>query len=154
MPKIERILLPTDFSDFSKNAMEYAVSLVRMHKAKLYVLHVIEHIFDISGFYVPHLPVNELYREMEETAKNEIEKFINKKSREGIEVENMVVSGTPFLEIVRTAREKNIDLIVIATHGRTGLEHVLFGSVAEKVVRKSPCSVFVVKQTGMKFVMP
>ncbi|OGV97931.1 MAG: hypothetical protein A2Z59_11040 [Nitrospinae bacterium RIFCSPLOWO2_02_39_17] len=154
MQKIERILLPTDFSDFSKNAMEYAVSLVRMHKAKLYVLHVIEHIFDISGFYVPHLPVNELYREMEETAKNEIEKFINKKSREGIEVENMVVSGTPFLEIIRTAREKNIDLIVIATHGRTGLEHVLFGSVAEKVVRKSPCSVFVVKQTGMKFVMP
>lgn len=154
MPKIERILLPTDFSDFSKNAMEYAISLVRMHKAKLYVLHVIEHIFDISGFYVPHLPVNELYREMEESAKKEIEKFMNKKSREGIEVENMVVSGTPFLEIIRTAREKSIDLIVIATHGRTGLEHVLFGSVAEKVVRKSPCSVFVVKQAGMEFVMP
>lgn len=154
MPKIENILFPTDFSDFSKNAMDYAVSFARMHKAKLYVLHVIEHIFDISGFYIPHLPVNELYKGMEEAAEREIEKFISRKIKEGIEVENMIVSGTPFLEIIRTAREKNVDLIVIATHGRTGLEHVLFGSVAEKVVRKAPCSVYVVKQPGREFVMP
>lgn len=154
MPKIERILFPTDFSDSSKNAREYAVSLAVIYKAKLYVLHVIEHIFDVSGFYVPHLPLNELYKGMEEAAKKEIEKFIPPKSKEGIEVENMIVSGTPFLEIIRTAKEKEVDLIVIATHGRTGLEHVLFGSVAEKVVRKAPCSVFVVKQSGREFVMP
>ena len=154
MPKIERILFPTDFSDFSKNALEYAISLATAYKAKLYVLHVIEHIFDVSGFYVPQLPVTELYKEMENAAQKEIEKFIPQKVKDEIGVENMIVSGTPFLEIIRTAREKEADLIVIATHGRTGLEHMMFGSVAEKVVRKSPCSVFVVKKPGREFVMP
>ncbi len=154
MPKIERILFPTDFSDSSKNAIEYAVSLAGIYKTKLYILHVIEHIFDVSGFYVPQLPVTELYKGMEDAAQREIEKFIPQNLKEGIEVENIIVSGTPFLEIIRTAKEKNVDLIVIATHGRTGLDHVLFGSVAEKVVRKAPCSVFVVKQAGREFVMP
>jgi nucleotide-binding universal stress UspA family protein len=154
VPKIESILLPTDFSEYSKNAMDYAVYLAGINKAKIYVLHVIEHIFDVSGFYIPNLPVNELYKAMEETAQEEIEKFIPEKIKEEIEVENIIISGTPFLEIIRTAREKKVDLIVISTHGRTGLEHVLFGSVAEKVVRKAPCSVFVVKQVGREFVMP
>ena len=65
--------------------------------------------------------------------------------------ESMVVSGTPFLEIIRTAKEKEVDLIVVGTHGRTGLDHILFGSTAEKVVRQAPCPVLSVRLPGKEY---
>jgi len=65
--------------------------------------------------------------------------------------EGMIVHGTPFLEILRTAKEKNAELIVVGTHGRTGLDHVLFGSTAEKVVRRAPCPVLSVRLPGKEF---
>ena len=70
------------------------------------------------------------------------------------DVEQAVVRGVPFVEIIRTAKEKNADMIVIGTHGRTGIDHMLFGSTAEKVVRKSPCPVLTVRMAGKEFKMP
>ena len=70
------------------------------------------------------------------------------------DVEKAVVRGVPFVEIIRTAKEKNADMIVIGTHGRTGIDHMLFGSTAEKVVRKSPCPVLTVRMAGREFKMP
>jgi len=70
------------------------------------------------------------------------------------DIEKMVVRGVPFVEIIKTAREKNADLIVIGTHGRTGIDHMLFGSTAEKVVRKAPCPVLTVRMAGKEFQMP
>ncbi|HET7318751.1 MAG TPA: universal stress protein, partial [Nitrospirota bacterium] len=70
------------------------------------------------------------------------------------EVEKMVVRGVPFVEIIKTAKDKNADMIVIGTHGRTGIDHMLFGSTAEKVVRKAPCPVLAVRIAGKEFKMP
>ena len=73
---------------------------------------------------------------------------------EGKLVVRATAQGTPFLEIIRYAKEKDIDMIVMGTHGRSGLVHMLMGSVAEKVVRKAPCPVLTVRPEGHKFVMP
>jgi nucleotide-binding universal stress UspA family protein len=70
------------------------------------------------------------------------------------DVEKIVERGVPFVEIIRTAKEKKADLIVIGTHGRTGIDHMLFGSTAEKVVRKAPCPVLTVRIAGKEFKMP
>jgi nucleotide-binding universal stress UspA family protein len=72
----------------------------------------------------------------------------------GMTITRTVLTGTPFLEVIRYARENEIDLIVIGTHGRSGLVHVLMGSVAERIVRKAPCPVLTVRPEGHDFVMP
>jgi nucleotide-binding universal stress UspA family protein len=69
-------------------------------------------------------------------------------------VEKIIVRGVPFVEIIKTAKDRNVDLIVIGTHGRTGIDHMLFGSTAEKVVRKAPCPVLTVRVAGKEFTMP
>jgi len=159
MIAINRILTPTDFSDFSKHALKYAVSFATQYKAKLYLLHVISDIPEISTFYLKHFPMEgiseeEIYGEIEERVRSELERIISEDIGEGIEVEPAVVRGVPFLEIIRFARENLIDLIVIATHGRTGLKRALFGSTAEKVVRKAPCPVMTVRHPEHEFVLP
>jgi nucleotide-binding universal stress UspA family protein len=91
---------------------------------------------------------------MKKSAEEAMSKFVTEETRKEVEVETAISQGTPFLEILKFAKDKEIDLIVIATHGRTGLRHVLFGSVAEKVVRKSPCPVLSIRHPEHEFVMP
>ena len=74
--------------------------------------------------------------------------------RDDMDIEAIVSQGIPFTEIISTAKEKEIDMIVIGSHGRTGISHMMLGSVSEKVVRKAPCPVLTVRQLGHKFVMP
>ena len=143
--KIERILFPIDFSEGSMNALDYAISLSKEYNSRLYLLHVVHDISMTAGWQVPHIRIDEFYREMEEGAKKEMEKFCREELR-GIEnIEQIVLRGIPDEEILRVARDKKIDIIVIGTHGRTGIDRLLFGSTAEKVVRKAPCPVLSVR---------
>jgi nucleotide-binding universal stress UspA family protein len=152
---IKSILLPTDFSENSKYAMEYAVSFAAQYKAKLYVLHVLVSPHAMVGYEVaPFVSFERLYADMRRSSEQAMSTFIPEEVKKEIQVETAIVQGTPFLEILKFAREKEVDLIVIATHGRTGLSHVLFGSVAEKVVRKSPCPVLSIRHPEHEFVMP
>ncbi|MGO9611880.1 MAG: universal stress protein [Dissulfurispiraceae bacterium] len=145
--KIKSILLPTDFSDGSLYALSYAVDMAKANDAKLYLLHVLYDIASASGLYIPHTSVDVMYREMEETAKKELERF-GWQQREGLKnVEYSVIRGLPYEEILKCAKEKNIDLIVIGTHGKTGIDRVIFGSTAQRVVRHSTCPVLTVKAT-------
>lgn len=155
MIEMKTILHPTDFSEPSKYAMCYALSFAREYNAKLVILHVIEEIS--SALYFDMLqapPLVQLMNDIESQARKALEEIVPPEVRGQVQVEYQIRKGVPFLEIIRAAEQLNADMIVCGTHGRTGLKHALFGSVAEKVVRKAPCPVLSVRHPEHKFVMP
>jgi nucleotide-binding universal stress UspA family protein len=154
MIKIERILFPTDFSTCAKHALKYALDFASERGAKLYILHVIPKLNIPVGTGGVTFPVPKLYDDMERKAKKDIHHLVPNRFLEKLKVENIVVRGTPFVEIIKAARKYDIDLITIATHGRMGISHALLGSTAEKVVRKAPCPVLCVKHPEHEFVLP
>ena len=150
MIELRNLLLAVDFSDASLKATEYAVSLANRFGAALHLLHVIED-------PVVYLPMFESYplpsREQFETyAQDRLENWITGAEGEKLKVELHWRHGAPHIEVVEYAEDSQIDLIVMGTHGRGMAEHLLMGSVAEKVVRKAPCPVLTVDPTGRQFV--
>lgn len=145
--EIKRILFPTDFSEGALNALPYAVDIARSYGAKLYMLHVIYDIATASGLHVPHISVDEMYKELDASARKELEKFGADIIKDIKDIEYSVIRGIPYEEILKFAKEKQIDLIVIGTHGRKGLDRVLFGSTAERVVRNATCPVLTVRES-------
>jgi nucleotide-binding universal stress UspA family protein len=143
--EIKKILYPTDFSEGSLVAVPMLVDLVKKYGAKLYILHVIYDIAKTSGWYVPHISMDELYKDMEDAAKKELQRCCIEELRGYENIERVVIRGVPDEEIIKFASANNIDLIVMGTHGRKGLDRVLFGSTAAKVVRNAPCAVLTVR---------
>ncbi len=141
----ERILFPTDFSEGALHTLSYAVDMAKSCNARLYLLHVIYDVASASGLYVPHVSFDQMYKDMEKGAQKELEKFGCEELKDLKNVEFTVLRGIPYEVILKFAQEKNIDIIVIGTHGRKGLDRFLFGSTAEKVVRYSPCPVLTVR---------
>ena len=156
MAEIKKILFATDFSENSKWALTYALSFAQKFDARLYILHVIQQPSYPLGMYA------EIYFDAMDKFKRNISEVTAKEMKNLCEVElkgltnyeSLIINGIPFIEIIRTAKEKEADLIVVGTHGRTGLDHVLFGSTAEKVVRKASCPVLSVRLPGKEFKMP
>ena len=145
MNKIKTVLAAIDFSDSSDNAFQMALSMAKSYSAQLLVLHVINEPVDLRGFYVPHISFEKLEEEIEEGAQKMMESFCRQNIHNYENFESLIVAGLPYEQIISQAEEKAADLIVIGTHGRTGLDHVLFGSTAEKVVRKSKIPVLTVQ---------
>ncbi len=154
MIDIKAILYPTDFSKYSLHALDYALSFAKQYKAKLYIVHVLPNYPLVLGPEATFVNIPKLEAETSEFVQKELNKLQERCTAEGLESETMVMVGTPFVQIINAAREKKVHLIVIATHGRSGLSHVLFGSVAERVVRKAPCPVLSIKHPEHEFVMP
>jgi nucleotide-binding universal stress UspA family protein len=154
MIDIKKILCPTDFSDFSTHALTYAVSFAQQYKAKLLLLHVVDVFLHDPVYFAPYVPDGSAFEDFEKKARARLEEICKENVPAGIEVEPVVRVGRAFVEIVRAARELEVDLIVIATHGRTGLSHAMFGSTAEKVVRKASCPVLSIKHPEHEFAMP
>jgi nucleotide-binding universal stress UspA family protein len=155
MISLKNILVPTDFSDMSLQAMRYARSFAETYEARLNLLHVVD---EASMYWMAmgpnSIPMGPSSDELVEIAEKEMEKFIGEHLADVADVGRKVVLGRPFAEIVKFAREEEIDLIVLCTHGRGGLQHVLLGSVTEKVVRKAPCPVLTVRDPDHDFIMP
>ena len=154
MIKITRILVPTDFSDFSRKALEYALALAETHGAEILLLHVVP---PMTYAYEPGVVaanVSELDESVHRSCREKMDELQGTAVAGRVPCRTSIRDGAPFVEICRTAREEEMDLIVIATHGYTGLKHVLLGSTAEKVVRKAPCPVLTVKEKEHEFVMP
>jgi len=155
MIRLAKLLVPTDFSEDSEQAARYAVELAKRFQAEIHCIHVVDIPADLlstSAYYMTG-PSESFLDQIREESKKNLEAFA-KKNLEGAPMRTAFLEGSPFVEIIRYARNQEIDLVVIATHGRTGLRHVLFGSVAEKVVRKAPCPVLVVKREEHDFVLP
>jgi len=145
MTKFSTILAAIDFSDSSDNAFQMALSMAKSFSARLLVLHVINEPVDLRGFYVPHISFEKLEEEIEEGAQKMMESFCRQNIHDFKDFECLIIAGLPYEQIIAQAEEKSADLIVIGTHGRAGLDHVLFGSTAEKVVRKSKVPVLTVR---------
>lgn len=145
MSDFKSVLFATDFSESSDHAFEYAHTVAKCFGARLLVLHVINELVDLRGFYVPHISIDKLEEEMAESAHKMMAQFIETHAQGYAPLESIVSPGIPYDEILKKAEEESADLIVLGTHGRTGLDHVLFGSTAEKVVRKSPIPVMTIR---------
>ncbi len=146
MKEFRNILFATDFSESSDHAFQYAISLAKNFQARLIIVHVINEPVDLRGFYVPHISFDKLEEEIEQGAQKMMEKFCRTHVRDFDNYETFILPGIPYDEIIKKGVELAADLIVMATHGRTGLDHMLFGSTAEKVVRKSPIPVMTVRK--------
>lgn len=161
MIRLNSILWPTDFSDCAKAAQKYALAFAEQFDAHLHLLHVIhDPTAEVPEFgmglafpaYVENLPRRQA--ELEEKSIENLTRSLPDNWQEGRQVTIAVKHGPPFLEIVRYAKEHQTDLIVLGTHGRGALAHVLLGSVAERVVQKAPCPVLTVRPESHEFVMP
>lgn len=153
---IRKIMCPIDFSENSEHAMHYGIALAAAHEAELHLLHVTEPpIYPLStDYFGPQFDSIEIIKDLEAISRKRMQESIETAKEDYATVIGKVVAGTPFVEIIRVAREDRADLIVLGTHGRTGLAHVMIGSVAEKVVRKAPCPVLTVKHPEHEFIMP
>jgi len=149
--KLQNICVAVDFSDTSGAALNYAKSLADAFGAKLHVLHVLVNWVPDGDF-----PVSpQFYVGLEESARKQLDSLLSSDERTKYQAKLALVSGlSEFVEIVRYARDNNIDLLVLGTHGRGAIAHMLMGSVAEKVVRKAPCPVLTVRHPEHEFVMP
>ena len=144
MFKIKNILLPTDFSKISLTAAEYAVELAKEYNAKLHILSIVEKTPPILAIRSLDLSREKILESIDADAKVQLEECAKKVKKLGnVEVIPVIRKGIDYEEIIKYSVEKKIDVIVIATHGRTGLLHTLLGSVAEKVIRYSKIPVLV-----------
>jgi universal stress protein A len=145
--QIRSILVPTDFSECGNYALSWAASVARTFGSSIICVHVIEPIVPTVGYsgMTEPLPIADISEQLEDSAERELPKLAECEEFQGLEVEELIVHGEAASEIVRVAKERNVDLIVVSSHGRTGLGRILFGSTAEAVVRHAPCPVLVVK---------
>jgi universal stress protein A len=150
MIAIHGVLVPVDFSKESLLAAKFAVSLAQEYKASLYVLHVREPIPSYAQAEI--VDFEEIQAKITQQVKADLSKVIPQKVKEGLMVEEILETGRPHHVIVEKAKQLGVDVIVIATHGRTGLAHVFLGSVAEMVIRHAPCPVFVIRNPKDKYV--
>jgi len=154
MINLKRILLPTDFSEYSEEATRYACELAERFDAELHLLHVLEVHVNPTPAFGGGLALGSYVKESQEIAEKALSNVLDPEWAKDRAVIRATTDGPTFVEIVRYAKKHDIDMIVIGTHGHTGLTHVLMGSVAENVVRKSPCPVLTVRPGQHQFVMP
>jgi nucleotide-binding universal stress UspA family protein len=143
---IKKVLVPIDFSDYSKSALKYAVNFAKSFSADITLVYVVEPIIYPPDFSMGQIAIPAVSTEWDERAQEELDKLAKTEISKDVKVKSIIKTGKPFVEIIETAKEEEIDLIIIATHGHSGVEHILFGSTAEKVVRKAPCPVLTLRE--------
>jgi universal stress protein A len=149
--RIKSILVPVDFSDCSRKALQYAIPLAAQHQAAITLLYVIGTASYNTGEY-SEVNYAVLEAEMRTASEEKLAAFAKDELPEQIAATTLVRSGSAGAEIIALAKSMPADLIVISTHGRSGLKHIFLGSVAEDVVRRAPCPVLVVREREHEFI--
>jgi nucleotide-binding universal stress UspA family protein len=148
MITIKNVLVATDFGEASQVALEYGRHVARLTGAALHVLHVVRHVVaDTIGVEGYTVDVEAFQKALEKAAREQLEAIVTRDDRNGLAADTVIVtSNSPARSIVAYAKDAQIDLIVLGTHGRGGVAHLFMGSVAERVVRTAPCPVLTVRQ--------
>jgi len=146
--KVSRILAPVDFSEVSQESLDAAASLASQLGASVVVLHVVEPVYFAGTMFGPEINVPHLAEEQRRAAKSAMETMLARLAKKGVPATGLVETGIPQDTILNAASSKKCDLIVMGTHGRSGVTHLLLGSVAEKIVRSSTCPVLTVRSTA------
>lgn len=146
MELIRNILVPIDFSDYSKNALRYAAQFAKQFNAKIFLVYVVEPMIYPADFSMGQVAIPSMDSDLQNRAAQELKVLAKNFIESTINFETLIKTGKPFVEINETAKEVDADIIIMATHGHTGVEHLLFGSTAEKVVRKAPCPVLTLRE--------
>ena len=152
MIRLQRILVPTDFSESARHALTYGLSFAREYRAELVLLHVVE---VVPVGYASDLfpaPMAAVFQEISAYARAELGKLAALARERSVQARELVTQGKPSAEIVRTAREEAVDMIVLGTHGKGMLDKALFGSTTERVVRRAPCPVLTCRLKEHEFV--
>jgi len=156
MITLKNILVAIDFGEASEAALAYGRELARQFGATLHVLHVVHNFIagavGIEGYTTDYVA---LQQEMETSAAKQLEAMVSDEDRQTLRAKTIVLTAySPALRIVSYAKEAHIDLIVVGTHGRGAMAHLMLGSVAERVVRTAPCPVLTVRHPEHEFVLP
>ena len=156
MIEIKSILAPTDFSAHSEQAVRYACRLAERLDSELHLLHVLSEIVPAGPdpLLMPMMPA-QFYKESEDRAQETLDRSLDPSWEKPAKVITAVRWGSPVESIVSYAVDHRVELVIISTHGRTGLSHVLLGSVAERIVREAPCPVLTIRdRSGARPVVP
>jgi universal stress protein A len=145
---IGKILVPVDFSEHSQKALRYALAFAAQFDAEVTLVHIVEQMVYPGDWMYPPLAVSDFATEKREQM---IERLRALDAGSGVKTQHIVRLGRAWQEVIEIAREQKSDLIILATHGYTGLKHVLLGSVAEKIVRHAPCPVLSVRPEERDF---
>ncbi len=140
MLEIKKILFPVDFSESVEDLVPYALSLVQKFAADLYVMTVTTDMSSFATFYAPHSNIQGFQDEVYKGAEKKIDALL-RHLKDAPKVETRIVKGNPAEQIIETVKKEGIDLIVMGTHSRTGLEKTIFGSVCDKVIKSAVCPV-------------
>ncbi len=144
MTEFKKIMVPIDFSENSPKVLQAAIDVAEKFGAHLSIVFVVQSFEDYSGFFVPHMPISQFEDEMVQGAEKKMESFLAENLKSDLPHSTTVIKGDVAEEIIEYAAKNDIAMIVMGTHGYKGLEKVLFGSVAEKVVKTSPCPVLTI----------
>jgi nucleotide-binding universal stress UspA family protein len=144
--QLKQILIPIDFSDYSDQALRWGVSLAQKYGAQLLLLHVIPEVLEEVS--ARESAGEQLVIDLTAEVEAQLHEIARQGLKEGVAVDVRVADGEPADAILRMARQEKVDLIVMGTHGRTGLSHLLLGSTAEAVVRTATCPVFMVRASA------
>jgi nucleotide-binding universal stress UspA family protein len=141
---VRSILVPFDFSAYSEKAFTWALALAERWRSRLLLLHVLPRPTYPPLLMGTYFNVAEFEASLRADAETRAKEFLGKTDSGTVRIDTKVILGEPFGDICRVAEEEKVDLLVMGSHGRTGMSHVLLGSVAERVVRHAPCPVLVV----------
>ncbi|MEW6660442.1 MAG: universal stress protein [Thermodesulfobacteriota bacterium] len=144
MPKVQKILFPIDFAAPYESLLPWVSTFVEKFEATLYVMFVAQDLSEFSSFYVPHASIQGFQEEALAAAQKKMAAAVQESFKKFPKIETRVAVGAPAAKILETVQKEQIDLIIMGTHGRKGLERTIFGSVADKIVGSAPCPVLTI----------